>query len=65
MTEQTETAKRTRQPNLVVMQVLDAEGKPLMGLKNENIKVLEITKKISIDLYNKIQEIPGAFIAQI
>ena len=65
MTEQTETAKRTRQPNLVVMQVLDAEGKPVMGLKNENIKVLEITKKISIDLYNKIQEIPGAFIAQI
>lgn len=65
MTEQTETAKRTRQPNLVVMQVLDAEGNPVMGLKNENIKVLEITKKISIDLYNKIQEIPGAFIAQI
>lgn len=65
MTEQTETAKRVRQPNLVVMQVLDAEGNPIKGLKNENIKVLEITKKISIDLYNKIQEIPGAFIAQI
>lgn len=56
---------RTRQPNLVVMQVLDAEGKPILGLKNENIKVIEITKKISIDLYNKIQEIPGAFIAQV
>lgn len=56
---------RTRQPNLVVMQVLDAEGNPILGLKNENIKVIEITKKISIDLYNKIQEIPGAFIAQV
>lgn len=56
---------RTRQPNLVVMQVLDSEGNPILGLKNENIKVIEITKKISIDLYNKIQEIPGAFIAQV
>ena len=56
---------RTRQPNLVVMQVLDAEGNPILGLKNENINVIEITKKISIDLYNKIQEIPGAFIAQV
>lgn len=65
MTEQTETAKRTRQPNLVVMQVLDAEGKPVMGLKDENIKVLEVTKKISMGLFKTIQETPGAFIVQI
>lgn len=56
---------RARTPNLVVMQVIGPDGNPIQGLKNENVKVLEVTKKISIDLYNKIQEIPGAFIAQI
>lgn len=65
MTENQEKSVRTRQPNLVVLQVLDKEGNPILGLKNENIKVIEVTKKLSMDLYNKIQETPGAFIAKI
>lgn len=56
---------RTRTPNLVVLQVIGTDGQPILGLKHENIKVIEVTKKISLDLYAKIQEIPGAFIAQI
>lgn len=54
-----------RQPNLVVVQVVDNEGKILTGLTSKNINIVKITKKLDVDLFNEINKTEGAFIIQV
>lgn len=56
---------RTRQPNLVAIQIVDKDGNPIADLSEKNVKILAVTKKISVELYNQLKETPGSFIVRI
>lgn len=53
-----------RKPMLVVMQVVDAEGNPML-IKKDQIKIISVVKKLEIELYDQLQATPGAVLVKI
>lgn len=65
MTDVVETKRADRKPNLVIMRIKDAEGNPITGLRAENVEILAVTKKLEVEMFDTIQNTPGAFFVKI
>lgn len=57
-------AEQKRSQNLVVLVVKDNEGN-VIPLTDKNVEIIAVTKKFSLDLYQKVQATNGAFIVMI
>lgn len=57
-------AETKRSQNLVVMVVRDNEGN-IIKLTDKNIEIVEVSKKLSLDLYKKVQATEGAVLVMI
>ena len=57
-------AETKRSQNLVVMVIRDNDGN-IIKLTDKNIEIVEVSKKLSLDLYAKIQATEGAVLVMI
>lgn len=56
--------EKKRSQILAAIVVRDDEGK-IIPLTDKNIQVIEVAKKLSLDLYKRVQETEGAFLIMI